>query len=124
MRYGGRRILRARDLILQLPLRTYSTGMWLRLSFAIAMAARPEILVLDEMIGTGDAAFTAKAHVVSSRTWSTSSTSSFSQRTIFTWRAACAPAVWSWSGARFVADAPIVEAIEAYHNDEWRPRPA
>ena len=47
---------------LQLPLRTYSTGMWLRLSFAIAMAARPEILVLDEMIGTGDAAFTAKAH--------------------------------------------------------------
>ena len=48
---------------LHLPMRTYSTGMCLRLSFAIAMAVQPQILVLDEMIATGDAAFAAKAQV-------------------------------------------------------------
>ena len=46
---------------LRLPLRTYSTGMSLRLSFAIATYSQPEILVLDEMIGTGDAGFAKKA---------------------------------------------------------------
>lgn len=46
---------------LQFPMRTYSTGMSLRLSFAIATYAQPEILVLDEMIATGDEAFSVKA---------------------------------------------------------------
>lgn len=42
---------------LHLPLRTYSTGMALRLAFAAATSTVPDILVLDEMIGAGDAAF-------------------------------------------------------------------
>jgi homopolymeric O-antigen transport system ATP-binding protein len=46
---------------LYMPTRAYSTGMALRLAFAISTAVTPEILVLDEMIGTGDAAFIAKA---------------------------------------------------------------
>jgi ABC-type polysaccharide/polyol phosphate transport system ATPase subunit len=46
---------------LRMPMRTYSTGMALRLAFAISTAATPEILILDEMIGAGDAAFLAKA---------------------------------------------------------------
>lgn len=46
---------------LHMPMRTYSTGMALRLAFAISTAITPEILVLDEMIGAGDAAFLAKA---------------------------------------------------------------
>jgi len=46
---------------LQMPIRTYSTGMALRLAFAISTAITPEILVLDEMIGAGDAAFLARA---------------------------------------------------------------
>jgi ABC-type polysaccharide/polyol phosphate transport system ATPase subunit len=46
---------------LHLPMRTYSTGMALRLAFAISTASTPEILILDEMIGAGDAAFLAKA---------------------------------------------------------------
>ena len=46
---------------LHFPMRTYSTGMGLRLSFAIATSAQPEILVLDEMIATGDEAFASKA---------------------------------------------------------------
>jgi len=46
---------------LNLPLRTYSSGMLLRLAFAVTTAVVPEILIMDEMIGAGDAAFVAKA---------------------------------------------------------------
>lgn len=46
---------------LYVPIRAYSTGMALRLAFAISTAIVPEILVLDEMIGAGDAAFIARA---------------------------------------------------------------
>ncbi|OYX97369.1 MAG: sugar ABC transporter ATP-binding protein [Hyphomicrobium sp. 32-62-53] len=42
---------------LDLPVRTYSSGMLSRLLFAISTAFDPEILVLDEGIGAGDAAF-------------------------------------------------------------------
>ncbi|WP_210497144.1 ABC transporter ATP-binding protein [Microvirga antarctica] len=40
----------------------YSTGMRTRLAFAIATAIDPEILVLDEVFGAGDATFLKKAH--------------------------------------------------------------
>lgn len=40
-----------------LPLRTYSTGMRARLAFAIATTVQPEILLVDEALKAGDAAF-------------------------------------------------------------------
>lgn len=43
------------------PVRTYSSGMVVRLSFAIVTSLEPEILLLDEGIGAGDAGFAAKA---------------------------------------------------------------
>lgn len=46
---------------LQLPLRTYSSGMTMRLMFAVATAVTPEILLLDEMFSTGDAGFQSKS---------------------------------------------------------------
>src|SRR5262249_55346191 len=46
---------------LSLPLRTYSAGMQARLSFAVSTCIDPEILLLDEGIGAGDAAFLEKA---------------------------------------------------------------
>jgi len=46
---------------LDVPIRTYSAGMRVRLAFAIATAFHPDILLLDEMIGAGDAAFIEKA---------------------------------------------------------------
>ena len=46
---------------LDMPIRTYSSGMRVRLAFAIATSLQPDILLLDEMIGAGDAAFLARA---------------------------------------------------------------
>ncbi len=46
---------------LSLPVRTYSSGMVTRLSFAIATSIEPEILLLDEGIATGDARFAERA---------------------------------------------------------------
>lgn len=46
---------------LQLPVRTYSQGMLLRLAFAISTSITPDILLMDEMIGAGDASFVKKA---------------------------------------------------------------
>jgi len=46
---------------LDVPVRTYSTGMYLRLAFAISTSVEPDIIVMDEMIGAGDANFIQKA---------------------------------------------------------------
>lgn len=44
-----------------MPVRTYSSGMHLRLAFAVATVIRPEILLMDEWLSVGDAAFNEKA---------------------------------------------------------------
>jgi lipopolysaccharide transport system ATP-binding protein len=46
---------------LELPVRTYSSGMVVRLGFALATAIKPQILLMDEWILAGDAAFLDKA---------------------------------------------------------------
>jgi lipopolysaccharide transport system ATP-binding protein len=69
----GRSPLLARDLVeevhafsglgdfLELPIRTYSSGMLMRLAFAISTAVEPEVLLMDEWLSVGDEAFVAKA---------------------------------------------------------------
>ncbi|MGG5811562.1 ABC transporter ATP-binding protein [Falsiroseomonas sp. CW058] len=47
---------------LDVPMRAYSAGMSVRLSFAMATAVRPEILLMDEWFLAGDADFMARAH--------------------------------------------------------------
>ena len=46
---------------IEAPLKTYSSGMRARLGFAIATAVDPDILLLDEVLATGDANFRAKS---------------------------------------------------------------
>ncbi|RFC62320.1 ABC transporter ATP-binding protein [Fulvimarina endophytica] len=46
---------------LDMPLRTYSSGMSTRLAFAVSTSITPDILLIDEGIGAGDAAFIDKA---------------------------------------------------------------
>ena len=46
---------------LDLPVRTYSSGMATRLMFAVATSTQPDILLVDEIFGAGDAEFQEKA---------------------------------------------------------------
>jgi len=46
---------------LSMPMRTYSDGMRLRLAFGVATSLNPEILLIDEIVGAGDAAFKISA---------------------------------------------------------------
>ena len=42
------------------PMRTYSSGMWARLGFAVATDSQPDILLIDEILAVGDEAFQIK----------------------------------------------------------------
>jgi ABC-type polysaccharide/polyol phosphate transport system ATPase subunit len=46
---------------ISLPIRTYSSGMWMRLAFAISTSIPADIILMDEWLSAGDAAFSTKA---------------------------------------------------------------
>ena len=46
---------------IDLPIRTYSTGMQMRLAFAVSTMIRPDILIMDEWLSVGDESFRSKA---------------------------------------------------------------
>lgn len=46
---------------MEMPVRTYSSGMHLRLAFAVSTVVRPEILLMDEWLSVGDESFKHKA---------------------------------------------------------------
>ena len=46
---------------IDMPVRTYSSGMHLRLAFSVATVIRPEILIMDEWLAVGDESFKHKA---------------------------------------------------------------
>jgi ABC-2 type transport system ATP-binding protein len=98
---------------LDLPVRVYSSGMLTRLSFAIATAIEPEVLILDEGLSTGDAAFAAKAETRITDLISRSAIVVFASHSTGMLKGICTTAVALEKG-RMVAHGPIGEVVETY----------
>lgn len=60
---------------IDLPLKTYSTGMASRLAFASAIFQQPDILLLDEIFAAGDASFVEKSTTYMKKKWEEASIS-------------------------------------------------
>ena len=98
---------------LKIPVRTYSAGMLLRLSFAIATLRQPEILMLDEIIGVGDAGFMAKAKARLQKIVSRAQILVVSSHSDVIIRDLCEKAIWLDKGS-VAAFGPVEEVLAAY----------
>lgn len=95
------------------PIRTYSTGMGARLMFAIATTVRPEILLIDETLGVGDAAFKAQAEVRLAALTDRAGTVMIVSHDLDAVTDLCTRVVWLDEG-RIRMDGPSEEVVEAY----------
>jgi ABC-type polysaccharide/polyol phosphate transport system ATPase subunit len=87
--------------------------MSLRLSFAIAMSVLPDMLVLDEMLTTGDASFAVRAKARMQAIVDALEILVIATHDVNTARNLCNRGLVLSQG-RIVADAPIEDALEAY----------
>ena len=101
---------------LDLPLRTYSSGMRLRLAFAIATAVDADILLLDEVIGVGDAAFQLKATRRLAELHARAEIVVLAIHNNRTLRETCNKALWLQNG-RAVAFGAVDEVVSRYEKD-------
>ena len=100
---------------LDLPVETYSAGMKTRLAFGVATAFHPEVLVADESIGTGDAAFVAKARERMRAMMDRTSVLLLATHSVATIKKLCNRAILMERG-RIVADGEVLNIIEQYQN--------
>lgn len=98
---------------LHIPMRTYSSGMMTRLTFAVATCFAPEILIMDEWIMAGDANFMAKAQLRLERFVEATSIMVLSSHSMDMCKRFCNKAIWMERG-EIKAIGPIDEIIEAY----------
>ena len=108
---------------LELPLRTYSSGMLLRLAFAVTTAVVPEILIMDELIGAGDAAFVVKATARLNQMISSSRILVIASHDVETIRRLCTKAALLQTG-RIVRIGPVDEVISAYMGGDFQSSPS
>jgi len=99
---------------LDLPVRTYSSGMLTRLGFAIATAIDPEILILDEGLGAGDARFAERAARRLDRLIDRSSILVIASHSEALIRSMCNRAVLLEGGRQIMAGT-VEDVIQTYH---------
>ncbi|MFN2235589.1 MAG: ABC transporter ATP-binding protein [Anaerolineales bacterium] len=88
------------------PVRTYSTGMAARLGFAVATDVRPEILIVDEILGVGDAEFQTKSFERIQSFQSAGSTILLVSHSLDRVRDMCSRAIWLDHGQLMMDDTP------------------
>ncbi len=105
---------------IDLPVRTYSSGMRLRLAFGISTAVRPDIAIFDEVIGVGDIQFHAKAKQRLDRLIQDAKIVFICSHDMTLIAENCTRALWL-EGGRLISDGPAAEIVHAYGNGLWGP---
>jgi homopolymeric O-antigen transport system ATP-binding protein len=98
---------------LDTPVKRYSSGMSVRLAFAVAAHLEPEILLVDEVLAVGDAAFQRKSLGKMNEVAEAGRTVVFVSHNLAILQALCERGVLLERG-RVVTDAPVTEAIDSY----------
>jgi lipopolysaccharide transport system ATP-binding protein len=100
---------------LDTPVKRYSTGMFVRLAFAVAAHLEPEILIVDEVLAVGDAAFQKKCLGKMGSFAQSGRTVLFVSHNMEAIRSLCQRSVWLKEG-RVHRDGEAAEIVEAYFN--------
>ena len=95
------------------PVKTYSTGMYSRVAFAVAVHLDPEILLLDEILSVGDQAFQRKCLDKMQEFLQAGKTIIFVSHALSHVVAMCRRVIWL-DGGRVVLDGGSVEVVAAY----------
>lgn len=97
------------------PMKAYSSGMAARLRFAVATATNPEVLILDEALGTGDAQFQARGKARMTEIRDNAGCVLFVSHSMAEIRNLCTRLVWIDAG-EVIADGPVPEVLKDYES--------
>ena len=97
------------------PVRTYSSGMYVRLAFAIATSVQPDILVIDEALSVGDGAFARKSFDRIMQLKQSGVTLLFCSHSLFQVESLCSRCIWLHQG-QVMAQGPSAEVIAKYND--------
>ncbi|HTR22511.1 MAG TPA: ABC transporter ATP-binding protein [Terriglobales bacterium] len=100
---------------LDTPVKRYSSGMYVRLAFAVAAHLEPEILIVDEVLAVGDAAFQKKCLGKMQSFAQSGRTVLFVSHNMEAVRSLCQRCVWL-KGGRLYKDGKAGEVVEDYFN--------
>ncbi|HKR00954.1 MAG TPA: ABC transporter ATP-binding protein, partial [Pyrinomonadaceae bacterium] len=95
------------------PVKRYSSGMYVRLAFAVAAHLEPEILIIDEVLAVGDSAFQKKCLGKISSVAQQGRTVLFVSHNMVAVKAMCSRAILLHEG-RLVEDGPPVRVVNSY----------
>ncbi len=97
------------------PLKTYSAGMRARLGFAVAMEMSPDVLLIDEALGVGDASFREKSMRAMQEKFQSDQTIVFVSHMAASVKRLCSRAVWIEDGVTRM-EGEATEVVDAYEN--------
>jgi len=100
------------------PMKTYSSGMGARLKFAIAAAANPKILLIDEALATGDAAFRERSEDRMTKLRESAGCTFLVSHAAKTIEETCTRAIWLHKG-RLVMDGDAYTVAQKYRWWAW-----
>ena len=98
---------------MDMPMRTYSSGMYGRLAFSVAVNMDPDILLIDEALSVGDARFRRKSFEKMRELCGQARTIVLVSHALGSIRELCTEAIWMHRGELLLADSPDA-VVEAY----------